>query len=115
MELREVRLSDGLVAPLLSGLEQEYRSRYGNNDEMRRVHVEEFDPPGGAFLVVVDGAVTAAGGGFRAHTAGVCEASACGRTRSIGAWDLPCGSFEPSRIVSGSWRLVGGLLKLMRQ
>src|SRR5580700_318469 len=73
MELREVRLTDGLVAPLLSGLEQEYRSRYGSTDELRRAHVEEFDPPTGLFLVLVDGPTTAAGGGFRFHGEGVCE------------------------------------------
>jgi GNAT superfamily N-acetyltransferase len=73
MELREVRLSDGLVAPLLSGLERDYHSRYGSNDELRRTHVEEFDPPRGLFLVLVDGEVTAAGGGFRSHREGVCE------------------------------------------
>jgi GNAT superfamily N-acetyltransferase len=73
MELREVRLSDVLVAPLLSGLEREYHSRYGSNDELHRTHVEEFDPPTGLFLVLVDGQTTAAGGGFRSHGEGVCE------------------------------------------
>src|ERR1700722_17798739 len=73
MELREVRLGDGLVAPLLSGLEQEYHSRYGSNDELRRAHVEEFDPPRGLFLVLVDGPITVAGGGFRFHSESVCE------------------------------------------
>jgi GNAT superfamily N-acetyltransferase len=73
MELREVRLSDGLVVPLLSGLEEEYQRRYGSNDELRRAHVEEFDRPGGLFLVLVDGPITAAGGGFRSHSEGVCE------------------------------------------
>jgi GNAT superfamily N-acetyltransferase len=73
MDLCAVRLSDGLVAPLLSGLEQEYDSRYGSNDELRRAHVEEFDPPSGLFLVLLDDGVTVAGGGFRAHSEGVCE------------------------------------------
>jgi GNAT superfamily N-acetyltransferase len=73
MELREVRLSDGLVGPLLAGLEAEYHHRYGLNDELSRAHVEEFDPPSGLFLVLVDGEATAAGGGFRSHREGVCE------------------------------------------
>jgi GNAT superfamily N-acetyltransferase len=73
MELRKVRLTDGLVAPLLSGLEQEYHSRYGSTDELRRAHVEEFDPPTGLFLVLLDGPTTAAGGGFRSHGEAVCE------------------------------------------
>jgi GNAT superfamily N-acetyltransferase len=73
MELRQVRLSDGLVAPLLAGLDQEYFHRYGTNDELRLAPVEDFDPPSGRFLVLVDGGVTAAGGGFRPHGDGVCE------------------------------------------
>lgn len=73
MELRQVRLSDGLVAPLLAGLDQEYFHRYGANDELRLAPVEDFDPPSGRFLVLVDGGVTAAGGGFRSHGDGVCE------------------------------------------
>jgi len=61
------------VAPLLAGLEEEYRSRYGSNDELGRAQASEFDPPGGVFVVVLDGEVTAAGGGFRAHAEHVCE------------------------------------------
>jgi GNAT superfamily N-acetyltransferase len=73
MKLRHVRLSDPAVAPLLAGLDEEYRSRYGSNDELRRAQVEEFDPPEGMFVVLHDGKVTAAGGGFRAHAEHVCE------------------------------------------
>ncbi len=73
MELRQVRLSDGLVVPLLAGLEDEYRSRYGANDELSRAQASEFDPPAGAFFVLVDNRETAAGGGFRPHADGVCE------------------------------------------
>jgi GNAT superfamily N-acetyltransferase len=73
MKLRHVRLSDPAVAPLLAGLDDEYRSRYGSNDELRRARVEEFDPPDGMFVVLLNGQVTAAGGGFRAHAQHVCE------------------------------------------
>ncbi|MBV9662009.1 MAG: GNAT family N-acetyltransferase [Acidimicrobiales bacterium] len=77
LELRQARLSDAVVAPLLAGLEQEYETRYGGNDEMSWTRPEEFDPPGGLFLVLLDGPVTAAGGGYRQHDAGsdrrVCE------------------------------------------
>jgi hypothetical protein len=35
VELRQVRLSDPEVEPLLAGLAQEYERRYGPGDEMR--------------------------------------------------------------------------------
>jgi ribosomal protein S18 acetylase RimI-like enzyme len=54
-------------------LEQEYLSRYGPGDEMTRVPGHEFDPPRGGFLVLVDGPVTAAGGGYRFFEEGTCE------------------------------------------
>ncbi len=73
MQIRQVRLDDPLVAPLLAGLADEYQTRYGANTEMTRTAVEQFDPPSGLFLVVVDGATTAAGGGYRAHDDGACE------------------------------------------
>jgi GNAT superfamily N-acetyltransferase len=73
MEMRRVRLSDVEVAPLLAGLTHEYDTRYGENIEMTRATEGDFDPPSGLFLVVVDGATTAAGGGFRRHDAGTCE------------------------------------------
>lgn len=73
MELRQVRLTDLEARPLLDGLTVEYETRYGANTEMARTHPEEFDPPAGLFLVVMDGEVTAAGGGYRRHEEGVCE------------------------------------------
>jgi GNAT superfamily N-acetyltransferase len=73
VEIRTARLSDPIVAPLLAGLAEEYDTRYGRNDEMSRAEAEEFDPPLGRFVVLVDGEVTAAGGGFRFHADGVCE------------------------------------------
>ena len=73
MELRRRRLTDADVAPLLSGLAEEYQTRYGSGDEMRRASVDEFDPPRGVFLILVDDGVTVAGGGFRYLEPGVCE------------------------------------------
>lgn len=73
MELRRVRLDDPLVTPLLEGLEAEYEARYGENEEMSHTEIHEFDPPRGLFVVLLDGEVTAAGGGFRYHREGVCE------------------------------------------
>jgi GNAT superfamily N-acetyltransferase len=73
MELRRVRLGAPEVEPLLAGLTQEYDSRYGENVEMARAAETEFDPPSGLFLVLVDGPVTTAGGGFRRHDTTTCE------------------------------------------
>jgi GNAT superfamily N-acetyltransferase len=73
MEVRRVRLNDAEVAPLLEGLTLEYDERYGENVEMTRAVADEFDPPTGLFIVLMDGPVTAAGGGFRRHDTTTCE------------------------------------------
>ena len=73
MELREVRLNDPEVLPLLAGLTEEYERRYGPVDEMSSVTTEEFDPPGGAFVVLLEEGETIAGGGFRRLSATTCE------------------------------------------
>jgi GNAT superfamily N-acetyltransferase len=73
MEIRRVRLNDAEVEPLLAGLTDEYDKRYGENIEMTRASPEEFDPPAGLFIVLVDGSTTAAGGGFRRHDSQTCE------------------------------------------
>jgi GNAT superfamily N-acetyltransferase len=73
MELRQVRLSDPLAAPLLAGLTREYDVRYGETDEMASVDTTVFDPPDGTFLVLVDGDEVLAGGGLRRFADGVCE------------------------------------------
>jgi GNAT superfamily N-acetyltransferase len=73
MQLRQVDLTDPAVTPLLAGLEEEYHARYGSNDELRQSVPGEFVPPAGAFVVLLDGDITAAGGGYRAHGPGGCE------------------------------------------
>jgi GNAT superfamily N-acetyltransferase len=73
MELRPVRLTDPLVAPLIRGLTQEYDERYGETDEMATVDAEAFDPPSGTFLALVDGGELLAGGGLRRVTDDTCE------------------------------------------
>jgi ribosomal protein S18 acetylase RimI-like enzyme len=71
VELREVALSDPAVEPLLEWLGSAYRSWYGAPDD---VAPEEFDPPHGTFVVLVDEAgETVAGGGFRRVEEDVCE------------------------------------------
>jgi GNAT superfamily N-acetyltransferase len=73
MELRHVRLSDPLLAPLVAGLTREYDVRYGENDEMATVDAEEFDPPAGTFVVLIDGGEVLAGGGLRRLSDETCE------------------------------------------
>jgi ribosomal protein S18 acetylase RimI-like enzyme len=71
VQLREVPLSDPSVAPLLDWLAGAYRTWYGAPDE---VAPGEFEPPAGAFVVLLDDTgVTVAGGGFRRVEDGVCE------------------------------------------
>ena len=66
-------MTDPAVAALLAGLEDEYEVRYGPNEEMGRTHADEFAPPEGCFVVITDGQITAAGGGFRLYSPGTCE------------------------------------------
>jgi GNAT superfamily N-acetyltransferase len=73
MELCRARLGDAVVVPLLAGLSAEYVRRYGENSEMTRATEEEFDPPSGLFVVLMDGPVTVAGGGFRRFDPNTCE------------------------------------------
>ena len=73
MEIRQVRFSDPEVESLLVGLSDEYDTRYGENIEMTRASVAEFDPPAGLFIVLMDGPTTAAGGGFRRFNESTCE------------------------------------------
>jgi GNAT superfamily N-acetyltransferase len=73
MDVRPVRLSDPIVAPLLAGLAAHYEELYGPNDEMAKVAAEEFDPPDGLFVAVVEDTTVVAGGGFRALAPGLCE------------------------------------------
>jgi GNAT superfamily N-acetyltransferase len=73
METRRVRLGDVEVEPLLVGLSEEYDTRYGENIEMTRASEDQFEPPAGLFVVLMDGPTTAAGGGFRRHNISTCE------------------------------------------
>jgi GNAT superfamily N-acetyltransferase len=109
MEMRRVRLSDVEVAPLLAGLTYEYDSRYGENVEMTRATEDDFDPPSGLFIVVVDGATTAAGGGFRRHDTNTCEVKRMWtnpdyRRRGLAARVL--GALEDAAMEAGYTRLI---------
>jgi len=74
-------MSDPAVVPLLEGLSSEYHERYGADDELSSTKPDEFDPPSGLFVVLLDrdaasphqGPLTVAGGGFRRHREDACE------------------------------------------
>jgi GNAT superfamily N-acetyltransferase len=67
VDYRQVSLTDPEVEPVLTGLRQEYEVRYGRGagDSVLDVDAAEFEPPTGAFLVLLDNGTTVAGGGIR--------------------------------------------------
>jgi GNAT superfamily N-acetyltransferase len=72
LEVREVRLSDPLVEPLLAGLSVEYRARYHDLlteeqhwAEMTHYAAEEFAPPVGSLVLLLEHGEPVAGGAFR--------------------------------------------------
>ena len=74
MELRQVSLDDPRVAPLLASMAEEYFVRaMGVTDEMRHAVAPEFETPMGCFLILLDGEITVAGGGFRRYDDRTCE------------------------------------------
>jgi GNAT superfamily N-acetyltransferase len=73
MKLCAVHMDSPLVGPLLEGLGQEYRERYGSGNELASTTPTEFEPPAGAFVVLVDDSGTVAGGGIRRIDEETCE------------------------------------------
>ena len=67
MDYRQVALTAPEVAPLLTGLRQEYEARYGPGagESVLDVEASEFEAPTGAFVVLLDEDTTVAGGGLR--------------------------------------------------
>jgi GNAT superfamily N-acetyltransferase len=72
LEVRETHLSDPLVEPLLAGLSVEYRSRYHDvlteeqhRAEMAHYGAEEFAPPVGSLVLLLEDGDPVAGGAFR--------------------------------------------------
>lgn len=71
--MKRVRLGDPEVEPLLADLRQEYEVRYGDGDSVHDAPADAFDPPAGAFIVLLDGPRTVAGGGIRRLDESTCE------------------------------------------
>ena len=68
-----MHLDDPICEPLLAGLSAEYQQRYGEQDEMAMVTPDEFEPPSGAFVVLVASGRLVSGGGLRRLDEQVCE------------------------------------------
>jgi GNAT superfamily N-acetyltransferase len=109
MELRRVRLTDPLVAPLVRGLTREYEARYGENAEMTTVDAEAFDPPSGTFVVLIDAGEVLAGGGLRRVAEGTCEVkrmwTAAGHRRK-GYASRVLTALEDAARAAGYWTLL---------
>lgn len=74
-EVRSVHLSDPLVRPLLDDLHSTYVRLYASlfgeemlGDEMSHYEADEFLPPHGDFILLMEGGVAIAGGAFRRRT-----------------------------------------------
>ncbi|KAA2254333.1 GNAT family N-acetyltransferase [Solihabitans fulvus] len=67
MQVRRVAVTDPEAEPLLLGLEEEYTARYGRNNELNRYPPQEFAPPFGALLLLVERGTVVAGGAFRRY------------------------------------------------
>jgi GNAT superfamily N-acetyltransferase len=110
MELRHIRLTDPLVAPLIAGLTREYEERYGETGEMATVDAEEFDPPSGAFVVLMDGGEVLAGGGLRRVADDTCEVkrmwTAAGHRRKGYASQVLTGLEDAARAIGYSTLLL---------
>ncbi|MEV8094153.1 GNAT family N-acetyltransferase [Kitasatospora sp. NPDC085879] len=70
VEVRIARLDDRLAEPLVRELTHEYVTRYGpgGHTEMARYTPEEFAPPGGLLLLLLEHGEPVAGGAYRRHT-----------------------------------------------
>ncbi|AUG80559.1 acetyltransferase [Kitasatospora sp. MMS16-BH015] len=74
-EVRAVHLDDPLVEPLLRELTEEYAARYGERGraEMTQYAEEEFRPPDGLLLLLLEDGAPVAGGAFRRYDAETAE------------------------------------------
>ncbi|MFE4534492.1 GNAT family N-acetyltransferase [Streptomyces scopuliridis] len=68
-------VSDPLVLPMLRELGHEYSTRYGKDahGELARYPAEEFDPPHGVLLLLLEHGVPVSGGAFRRYDATTAE------------------------------------------
>jgi hypothetical protein len=68
-----VRAADPEAGVLITAMGYEYLARYGPDDDLNRYPPGDFEPPAGAFLLLLDGGERVAGGAFRRHDEGTAE------------------------------------------
>ncbi|MFF0064515.1 GNAT family N-acetyltransferase [Streptomyces sp. NPDC005279] len=73
LSVRRTTVDDPLARPLLEELAREYISRYGSAFDLERYPSEEFAPPGGAFVLLLEQGRPVAGGAYRRYDAATAE------------------------------------------
>jgi len=107
LEVRVVRADDPIVAPVLADLHEDYTRRYPHFDvpgEMSGYPATDFAPPGGTFLVLLDGDEVVAAGGYRRYDADTVELkrvwTSPGRRR-LGLGRLVVEALEQAAVAAG--------------
>ncbi|MEU6929836.1 GNAT family N-acetyltransferase [Streptomyces sp. 2RAF24] len=67
LSVHRTTTTDPLARPLLDELAYEYTTRYGSSEDLRRYPAEEFAPPQGAFLLLLEQGRPVAGGAYRRY------------------------------------------------
>ncbi|GEB57829.1 GNAT family N-acetyltransferase [Streptomyces gardneri] len=67
LSVRRTTTTDPLARPLLDELAHEYTTRYGTADDLSRYPTEEFAPPHGTFLLLLEQGRPVAGGAYRRY------------------------------------------------
>ncbi|MFJ8661784.1 GNAT family N-acetyltransferase [Streptomyces sp. NPDC093795] len=67
LSVHRTTTTDSLARPLLDELAHEYTTRYGSADDLSRYPAEEFAPPHGAFLLLLEQGRPVAGGAYRRY------------------------------------------------
>lgn len=74
LTVRHTTVTDPLARPLLADLTHEYSTRYQKPVDLDREYPpEEFAPPGGAFLLLLESGRPVAGGAYRRYDATTAE------------------------------------------
>ena len=73
LSVHRTTVDDPLARPLLDEPAHEYTSRYGSASDLERYPSEEFAPPGGAFVLLLEQGRPVAGGAYRRYDASTAE------------------------------------------
>ena len=71
--VRRVRITDPEGVEALEGWTIDERALYGDHPELSAAEASDFEPPNGAFFVVIADGSVVAGGGFRRMSPDTCE------------------------------------------